>query len=188
MHYSINITNEFWATIVKQTTTFPINTQLIQWKRCFLKDLFKIRSVFDAYRRRCNEKDANAKPGVLFRNRGHSSEFRRSLANTATLPPGRAEPTWAVDSCLRCDEAPVSRSRAAVGGRLLRLPAAAQRSQRAVEADAAGCAVQELHAGGESKDAPSGGRLMWGWRGWEMTGAGPEHRITAMMIRSVNVE
>lgn len=79
-----------------------------------------------------------------------SSQFRRSLANTLTLQPGRGEPMWVVDSSLRCDEAPVSRSCAAVGGRLLRLLAVAERSQRAVEADATGCAFQELHAGGES--------------------------------------
>lgn len=52
---------------------------------------------------------------------------------------------------VRRDEAPFGRSRAAVGGRLLRLPAAAERRERAVEADAAGRAVPELHAGGESR-------------------------------------
>lgn len=51
---------------------------------------------------------------------------------------------------VRRDEAPFSRVRAAVGGRLLRLPAAAERSERTVEADAAGRAVPELHACGES--------------------------------------
>lgn len=51
----------------------------------------------------------------------------------------------------RRDEAPFGRCRAAVGGRLLRLPAATERGERAVETDAAGRAVPELHAGGESR-------------------------------------
>lgn len=53
---------------------------------------------------------------------------------------------------VRRDEAPFGRSGAAVGGRLLRVPAAAERRERTVEADAAGRAVPELHAGGESAE------------------------------------
>lgn len=47
------------------------------------------------------------------------------------------------------DETPCGRSRAAGRGRLLRVPAVTERRERAVEADAAGRAVPELHAGGE---------------------------------------
>lgn len=65
---------------------------------------------------------------------------------------------------VRHDEAPFGRSRAAVGGRLLRLLAATERRERAVEADAAGRAVPELHAGGE--------------RVWRMQGLMGERRRT----------
>ena len=81
----------------------------------------------------------------------------------ARRPGGTVHPVWTVDFGqvnVRRDEAPSGRSRAAVGGRLLRLPAATERRQRAVEADAAGRAVTELHAGGE-EDAPTD-RFMWG--------------------------
>lgn len=47
------------------------------------------------------------------------------------------------------DEARCGRSRAGGRGRLLRVPAAPERRERAVEADAAGRAVPELRAGGE---------------------------------------
>lgn len=49
------------------------------------------------------------------------------------------------------DEAPLGRSRAAVRGRLLRLPPVTERRERTVEADAAGRALPELHTGGEMR-------------------------------------
>lgn len=60
---------------------------------------------------------------------------------------------------VRRDETPFGRSRAAVGGRLLRLPAAAERRERTVEADAAWRAVPELHACGERWQEPGGGQV-----------------------------
>lgn len=92
---------------------------------------------------------------LLFWNRGQSSVFRRSLAELppAWLTPGEGIPVWTVGSnqagTLRRDEAPFGRCRAAVCGRLLRLPAVTERREWAVEADAAGRAVSELHACGE---------------------------------------
>lgn len=49
----------------------------------------------------------------------------------------------------RSDAARCGRGAAALRGRLLHLPPAAQRSVRTGETDAAGRAVQELHDGGE---------------------------------------
>lgn len=82
----------------------------------------------------------------------------RSFLRSPSLPAGATEhlgPVWdeSVQERRGCpvhrDEAPCGRGRAAIGGCLLRVPAAAERSERAVEADAAGRALPELHAGGE---------------------------------------
>lgn len=82
----------------------------------------------------------------------------RSFLRSPSLPAGASEhlgPVWDESAqerrgCpVRRDEAPCGRGRAAIGGCLLCVPAAAERGERAVEADAAGRALPELHAGGE---------------------------------------
>lgn len=81
---------------------------------------------------------------------------------------GRLPGTGATGPPLRGHEAPPGRRRAAGRGLVLRLPAAAERRQRAGEADAAGRAHPGLHAGGES--GGGGGR-------WRMTGGKVEEEM-----------
>lgn len=131
-------------------TTFPITKRVTQCKGYFLKGRFKIRSLSLVFRSRCCDVCGHLKRNVFYFGIQVISPrlvapWRSNQAPTGT--GSKRNPTW-TGGCR--DEAPSGRSRAAVSGRLLRLLAAAERSERTVEADAAGCAVPELHAGGES--------------------------------------
>lgn len=78
------------------------------------------------------------------------------------------------------DEAAFNRSRAALRGRVLRLPPAAAGSQRTLETDAAGRAVQELHDRGETHFH----RVLCGRRA---VGQGPERRENTVFIFTENI-
>lgn len=142
--------------LIYVSTTFPFSnsfTQLLDItslpERYLNPPDFKIKRPFPACHRPQRENtDTSHQTRLLFPNPGSFPPALRVAGGAHRGRPGGESPVSG-PGVWRQDEAPLGRCRAAVGDRLLRLSAAAERRERAVEADAAGRAVPELHADGE---------------------------------------
>lgn len=186
LHYSINIANGFWATsqindyISHQHSAYTMETLLPE---IHFQNKICIRRLPPSPQWKGRERKAwrlILKPRSFLRVSSLLGEHTNAPTGSGwthrsrwQLPPLRWGSCWPEPCC--CRRPPITstcRCRAE----------SASRGSWCCWMRCSGASCRRWERG------CTGGRLMWGWRGREMTGAGPERRITAMVIESANVE